>query len=200
MVIESVPASRNLLAINSTEWRNLIQVGDIRISKRRIVKTSYQHTEKELFRVFSLAPTTKIGSSVDLFVLELSADWQSKCSKHDAFPPEIVWLSVSDVLSHHPVAKSDFEYFSTDAEKCGVQLASADFETQWRQWVESEKISISCKLADELQKLLGFEQSQSTKRIDGYKWRDVSKLVSNPATRVKQNLGILSYFYTVLTE
>lgn len=191
MVIENVPSSRNLLAINSTEWRNLIQVGDIRISKRRIVKTSYQHTEKELFRVFSLAPTTKIDSSVDLFVLELSADWQSKCSKHDAFPPEIVWLSVSDVLSHHPVAKSDFEYFSTDAEKCGVQLASADFETQWRQWVESEKISISCKLADELQKLLGFEQSQSTKRIDGYKWRDVSKLVINPATRVKQKPGHL---------
>lgn len=191
MVIENGPSSRNLLAINSTEWRNLIQIGEIRISKRRIVKTSYQHTEKEVFRVFSLAPTTKIDSSVDLFVLELSVDWQSKCSKHDAFPTEIVWLSVSDVLSHHPVAKSDFEYFSTDAEKCGVQLASADFETQWWQWVESEKISISCRIADEIQRLLGFEQSLATKRIDGYRWRDISKIVINPAIRVKQKPGHL---------
>ena len=187
MVDQISPSYRHLLAVNQSEWRNLIQVGDIRISKRRIARTSYMPTEKEMFRVFALAPTTKIGSSVDLFVLELSADWPIKCLKHDAHPSEVVWLSVSDVISHHPVAKKDFEYFSTSAEKCGVQLASADFETQWRQWVESEKISISCKLADELQKLLGFEQSLTTKRIDGYKWRDVSKLVINPATRVKQN-------------
>lgn len=191
MVDQISPSYRHLFAVNQSEWRNLIQVGDIRISKRRIARTSYMPTEKEMFRVFTLAPTTKIGSSVDLFVLELSADWPIKCLKHDAHPSEVVWLSVSDVISHHPVAKKDFEYFSTSAEKCGVQLASADFETQWRQWVESEKISISCKLADELQKLLGFEQSLTTKRIDGYKWRDVSKLVINPATRVKQKPGHL---------
>ena len=191
MVDEISTSYRHLLAVNQSEWRNLIQIGDIRISKRRIVRTSYICTEKDLFRVFSFAPTTKIGSSVDLFVLELSADWTIKCLKHDAHPSEVVWLSVSDVISHHPVAKSDFEYFSTDAEKCGVQLASADFETQWRQWVESEKISISCKIADELQRLLGFEQSLTTKRIDGYKWRDVSKLVINPATKVRQKPGHL---------
>lgn len=200
MVGETSPAYRHLLAVNQSEWRNLIQIGDIRISKRRVVKTSYTYTEKDLFRVFSLAPTTNIGSSVDLFVLELTADWPNKCLKHDAHPSEVAWLSVSDVMNHHPAANSHFDYFFPAAEECGVLLSPAEFETQWRHWDESEKISISCKLTDDLQKLLGFEPSLETKRIDGYKWKDISKLVINPATKIKQKPGHLEQLLRSINE
>ena len=138
------PSSRQtLLAINSTEWLNMCARGSIRMSRRRrrpIVVAS-SPTDHEMDKVFVSAPFTKVGSSVDLFILKISDNWTKSKLKHRSNFSEVLLLQLSDVISHHPATQEHFEYYSDIAHKCQVQLDKAKFEHFWLIWTVKETIS-----------------------------------------------------------
>ena len=87
---------QTLLAINSAEWLNLCARGSIRMSKRRPIVVSNPASEREMERVFTAAPFTKLDSSVDLFILALDDDWAKTKRGHRSYPSEILQLNLSD--------------------------------------------------------------------------------------------------------
>ena len=176
---------QTLLAINSTEWLNLCARGSIRMSKRRPVVVSVPASEREMEKVFASAPFTKLGSSVDLFVLVINEGWTKLKRGHRSNPSEILHLSLADVLKHHPVALEHFEYYRNIGEKCGVRLAEPIFEKSWVYWITNETIHTSCDAADRLQRAFHIGLSSETKRVDKYKWDDIARLVLRPNEQIK---------------
>ena len=177
---------QTLLAVNLFEWLNLCARGSIRMSKRRPITTPINPTHRDLERVFAAAPFTKLTSSVDLFVLVIDNNWIKNSAKHRSYPAEILTLSVSDVLSHHPVSQADFEDFSNKGKTCGVVLDNAIFEAAWIQWTINETLASSIDAATRLQKYLGVPLSSSSKRIDKYRWDDLARLVLRPNETIKK--------------
>lgn len=178
-------AHQTLLAINSTEWLNLCARGSIRMAKRRPVLTSIPATDRELEKVFAAAPFTKIGSSVDLFVLVIDEDWAKAKRGHRSYPSEILQLNLADVKDHHPVAREHFDYYSNIGSKCGVHLADPIFESAWVYWITNETIKASCEAAEHLQRALIIQPSSESKRTDKYKWEDIARLVFRPNESIK---------------
>ena len=176
---------QTLLAINSTEWLNLCARGSIRMSKRRPVVVTNPASEREMEKVFAAAPFTKLGSSVDLFVLVLDEAWTKTKRGHRSFPSEILQLHLSDVKEHHPVALEHFEYYTNIGSKCGVLLADPIFEKAWVYWITNETIKASSDAADLLQRAFHIHPSSETKRADKYKWDDIARLVLRPNEAIK---------------
>ena len=174
-----------LLAINSTEWLNLCARGSIRMSKRRPVTVSNPASEREMEKVFASAPFTKIGSSVDLFVLVIEDDWVKTNQGHRSSPSEMLQLNLSEVKEHHPVALEHFEYYNNIGIKCGVQLADPIFERAWVYWITNETIRASSDGAERLQSAVRIHPSSKTKRADKYKWDDLARLVLRPNEPIK---------------
>ena len=180
-----------LLAVNSTEWLNLCARGSIRMGKRRPVVVSNPPSKKELEKVFAAAPFTKLSSSVDLFILAIDRDWSKTSAKHQAFPSEILTLSLSDVLSHRPISKSHFDYYSKKVASCGVLLEDAKFESDWEQWIIKETIQSSLAAASLLQHSFDLKLHTEMKRADKYKWEDIAKLIIRPKEQIKAKPGHL---------
>ena len=180
---------QTLLAINSTEWLNLCARGSIRMQKRRPVVVSNPVLERDMERVFAAAPFTKLGSSVDLFVLVIGDDWPKSKRAHRSFPSEILQLNLSDVKAHHPVAVEHFEYYNNIGSKCGVRLADAIFEKAWVYWITNETIRASSDAADRLQRAFRIHPSLETKRTDKYTWDDIARLVLRPNEGIKSKPG-----------
>ena len=176
---------QTLLAINSTEWLNLCTRGSIRMSKRRAIVTSVPSSEREMEKVFASAPFTKMTSSIDLFVLEVNEEWFKSKARHRSHPSEILTLSLTDVISHHPVAREHFEYYNNIGSKCGVHLADPIFEQAWIYWITNETIRSSCDAAERLQQALYIQPSLESKRVDKYKWEDIARLVLRPGEPIK---------------
>jgi hypothetical protein len=176
---------QTLLAINSTEWLNLCARGSIRMSKRRPVSVSKPVSDKEMEKVFASAPFTKLSSSVDLFVLVLNDEWVRIKRGHRSNPSEILQLSLSDVLKHHPVALEHFEYYSNIGNKCGVQLGEPVFEQAWVYWITNETLQASCDAGDRLQRAFQINLSSQNKRADKYKWEEIARLVLRPNEPIK---------------
>lgn len=176
---------QTLLAINSTEWLNLCARGSIRMSKRRPVVVTNPASEREMEKAFAAAPFTKLGSSVDLFVLVLIQDWAKTKRGHRSYPSEILQLELTDVREHHPVAPEHFEYYSNIGSKCGVYLAEPIFEKAWVYWITNETIRAASDAANLLQRAFHIHPSSETKRADKYKWDDVAHLVLRPNEAIK---------------
>lgn len=180
---------QTLLAINSTEWLNLCARGSIRMHKRRPVTINNPPSEREMEKVFAAAPFTKLGSSVDLFVLVIEDDWPKSKRAHRSFPSEILHLNLSDVKEHHPVAVEHLEYYNNIGSKCGVRLADAIFEKTWVYWITNETIRASSDAADRLQRAFHIHPSSETKRTDKYTWDDIARLVLRPNEGIKSKPG-----------
>ena len=176
---------KTLIAINSTEWLNLCARGSIRMSKRRPVLTSVPPSNREMEKVFASAPFTKLGSSVDLFVVVVGNDWVKTKRGHRSNPAEILQLSLSDVIEHHPVALEHFDYYSNIGSKCGVFLADPIFEQAWLYWITNETINASHDAADHLQRAFQIRLSSENKRADKYKWDEIARLVLRPNEPIK---------------
>lgn len=176
---------QTLLAINSTEWLNLCARGSIRMSKRRSIVVNSPASAREMEKVFAAAPFTKLGSSVDLFVLVISDDWVAAKRGHRSYPSEILQLKISDVKGHHPVALEHFEYYKSIGIKCGVHLGDPIFEKAWVYWITNETIRASSDAADELQRAFHVNPSSGSKRADKYKWDDIARLVLRPNEAIK---------------
>ena len=177
---------QTLVTINSTEWLNLCARGAIRISKRRPVQVSSPATEKEMEKVFVTAPFTKIQSAVDLFVLEISDNWVKTAPKHHSFPSEISILSLSDVLSHHPISQAHFEHYKGKGAACGVELNEAVFEQHWVKWTANEIVKDAIDSAVRLQSNFGIGSIMEIKRSDKYRWEDLVRLTLRPNEPIKQ--------------
>jgi hypothetical protein len=175
-----------LLAVNLFEWLNLCARGEIRMSKRRPISVPLNATDREMERVFAAAPFTKLTSSVDLFVLTIDPNWAKTSIKHRSFPTEILTLTLSDVISHHPVAEANFEDFSNKAKTCGVRLDHAIFEPAWMNWTISETVKSSLEAADRLQQHFDVLLSSKTKRHDKYKWEELAQLVLRPNELIRK--------------
>lgn len=155
------------------------------MSKRRPIIVSNPVSDREMEKVFVTAPFTKLGSSVDLFILKLTEGWGKQRRGHRSNPSEILHLSLADIVSHHPVAREHFEYYSNIGEKCGVQLAEPIFENFWLFWITNETIQASCNAADQLQRAFQIRPSSDAKRTDRYKWEDIARLVLRPSDSIK---------------
>ena len=180
-----------LLAVNSTEWLNLCARGSIRMGKRRPVAVSNPPSKKELEKVFAAAPFTKLSSSVDLFILAIDQDWAKTSAKHQAFPSEILTLSLSDVLTHRPISQSHYDYYSKKVASCGVFLEDAKFESDWEQWIIKETIQASLTAASLLQRSFDLKLYTDLKRADKYKWEDIARLTIRPKDQIKTRPGHL---------
>jgi hypothetical protein len=180
-----------LVAVNSTEWLNLCARGSIRMGKRRPVAVSNPPSKKELEKVFAAAPFTKLSSSVDLFILAIDQDWAKTSAKHQAFPSEILTLSLSDVLTHRPISQSHYDYYSKKVASCGVFLEDAKFESDWEQWIIKETIQSSLTAASLLQHSFDLKLHTDIKRDDKYKWQDIAKLTIRPKEQIKTKPGHL---------
>lgn len=176
---------QTLLAVNSTEWLNLCARGSVRMSKRRPVPVSVPVSERDMERVFATAPFTKLGSSVDIFVLKIEDEWAKSKRGHRSYPSEILQLNLTDVFEHHPVALEHFEYYSDIGSKCGVNLSRPIFELAWLHWITNETIKASCDAAEHLQRTFHIQPSSEIKRPDKYKWEDIARLVLRPDEPVK---------------
>jgi hypothetical protein len=183
--MDQIADQKTLLALNSTEWLNLCARGSIRISRRRPVQVSTQPSEKEMEKVFVTAPFTKVDSSVDLFVLEITDSWTKSAQKHRSFPSEISILSLSDVLSHYPISQAHYEHYKSKGASCGVELQEAKFEQYWGKWTLNEKVKDALESAAQLQKAFGIGLSIATKRPDKYKWEDLARLSLRPNEQIK---------------
>jgi hypothetical protein len=181
---------QTLLAVNSTEWLNLCARGSIRMSKRRPVTVSDPVTHRGMEKVFVTAPFTKMESSIDLFILVISNQWAKSTPRHRAFPSEVMTLSLSDVVSHHPVARDHLEYYRNIASQCGVHLDNAIFEESWLHWVTNETIQASLDSAESLQAALQLDASYRAKRSDKYTWGDIARLVLRPREPVKAKAAL----------
>ena len=155
------------------------------MSKRRPVVVASSVSEREMEKVFAAAPFTKLGSSVDLFVLAVKEDWTKTKRGHRSYPSEILQLHLSDVHEHHPVALEHFEYYSNIGSKCGVFLSEPIFEKAWVYWITNETIRASSDAADLLQRTFHIHPSSEAKRADKYKWDDVARLVLRPNEAIK---------------
>ena len=180
-----------LLAVNSTEWLNLCARGSIRMGRRRPVVVSNPPSKKELEKVFAIAPFTKLSSSVDLFILEIDQDWAKTSAKHQAFPSEILTLSLSDVQTHRPISQSHYDYYSKKVASCGVFLEDAKFESDWEQWIIKETIQSSLTAASLLQRSFDLKLYTDLKRADKYKWEDIARLTIRPKDQIKTRPGHL---------
>ena len=180
-----------LLAVNSTEWLNLCARGSIRMGRRRPVVVSNPPSKKELEKVFATAPFTKLSSSVDLFILEIDQDWAKTSAKHQAFPSEILTLSLSDVQTHRPISQSHYDYYSKKVASCGVFLEDAKFESDWEQWIIKETIQSSLTAASLLQRSFDLKLYTDLKRADKYKWEDIARLTIRPKDQIKTRPGHL---------
>lgn len=169
--------SRLLLVVNSTEWLNLCARKSIRVNRRRAISVPSVPSERQIDKLFALAPFTKINSSVDLFVLEINGEWSKSARRHRAGATDIVVLDLADVNSHHPVAQQDFAYYETLGSRCGVRIAGAAFEKLWSGWVDREVIASSLETAATLQSHLGVMPIGKTRRPDKYMWDDVGRLI-----------------------
>lgn len=176
---------QTLIAINSTEWLNLCACGSIRMSKRRPVLVSNPAADQEMEKVFWAAPYTKMNSSVDLFVLVIRDAWVADAARHRSNSSEVLTLTIPDVISHHPVAEENFDYYANIAKKCGVHLDVAIFEKSWLFWITNETLKASLTAADQLGKSFGFQTSARAKRQDRYKWEDLARLVLRPNEPIK---------------
>lgn len=174
-----------LLAVNSAEWLNLCARNSIRMHKRRAVRVSSAPSDKEMEKVFALAPFTKLDSSLDLFVLALSPDWLSNKDRHWTSAADVLDLSLSNVLSHHPVASEHADYYRNIAIKHQVQLGEARFENSWRSWIINETIHASVQASNDLLESLGMSLANGRRKIDGYKWEDLARVVLQPHEAIK---------------
>ena len=155
------------------------------MSRRRPIVVASSPTDREMDKVFVSAPFTKVGSSVDLFILKISDNWTKSKLKHRSNFSEVLLLQLSDVISHHPATQEHFEYYSDIAHKCQVQLDKAKFEHFWLIWTVKETISSSLEAAHNLQHFFNVRLSSLTKRPDKYKWEDLARLVLRPNEKVK---------------
>jgi hypothetical protein len=155
------------------------------MSKRRPVLVRSPASEREMEKVFSAAPFSKLSSSVDLFVLVIGDDWTKTKRGHRSYPSEILLLKLSDVREHHPVAFEHLEYYNNIGSKCGVHLADPIFEKAWVYWITNETIRASSDAADVLQNAFHVHLSSETKRADKYKWDDIAYLVLRPNEAIK---------------
>lgn len=187
--MSDIAAPQILLAVNSTEWLNLCARGSIRMSKRRAIKVSTPATNREMERVFASAPFTKMESSVDLFVLQLSPEWPQPKSHHRAHPAEIFKLSLSDVLAHHPIASEHFNYYNNIALSVDINLDSPIYEGAWASWTFKEAIQASSEASEYLEDAFRFKPHGEIKKIGGYKWDEIAQLVLRPNETIKEKPG-----------
>lgn len=188
-MVQKQSGSQVLLVVNMTEWINLCNRGSIRMNKRRALRVSAEPNTREMNRVFASAPHTKLGSSVDLFVLVLDRRWADVGKKHRVGLSDVLLLDLAHVESHHPVSKQDFGYFQSLGAKCGVDLSEAIFEDHWLKWVESETLVASCEAAIQLQRHFGVRPIDDVRRFAGYKWEEIAKLILQPRIQIKSRPG-----------
>lgn len=174
-----------LLTINSTEWLNLCARSSIRMSKRRPIIVSNPASEREMEKVFATAPFTKIDSSVDLFILVINEEWVKSKAKQRVHPSEILILSLTDIISHHPIALEHAEYYRNIGAKCNVYLDEPIFEKSWLFWITNETVQSSLDAAERLHQAFHAHPSAETKRADKYKWDDIARLVLRPNEAIK---------------
>lgn len=174
-----------IVILTSTEWLNLCSRKSIRLSKHRPVRISHLPTEKEMNSAFAKAPFTKLRSSVDVLAVTISQDWASKDNRHSSSPQDIYWLKLKDVLSHHTIAESDREYYQNITTKSGIVLEESIYEPFWHVWVEQEQNDALFQAWGDLCQVLGLQNPALTKRVDKYKWQEVSQLCRSPKQPLK---------------
>lgn len=188
------------IAVNSTEWLNLCARGSIRMSKRRAITVPEKPSHTHLEKLFAAAPYTKIDSSIDLLLLDITPTWSSKSRKHRSNPSEIFHLSLEDVLSHHTVSLEHLDYYKSVGERCGVEVHEPRFEKDWQLWVFNESVIGCIDGATRLQTALGVTPSFESKRSDKYKWTEVAGLILRPNAPVKARPAHIETLLTAVRD
>lgn len=170
-------ASRWLVAVNRTEWLNLLGQGEIRMLRQRVVGTDEQPTQKNLDRVLALAPQTNIDSPIELFVLDVGEGWASIAARHPASPADVRVLRVSDVVAHRTVAQENLAYYSVVGERYGVVLDDCDFEPLWLDWAVREQIRSVAACTARLLGYFGNHEDFGGKRADRVSWQDLGRIL-----------------------
>ena len=176
---------RILVAVNRTEWLNLLGQNQIRLSRRRPVAVGDRPSQKEMDRVFSLAPHTNVESSIDLFVLELKSSWESSMTNHPTGPPDVRILDRSNVTGHQVVAGEHLGYYSEVAGRYGAVLEKCEFENEWMDWAVREQLISAEACTRRLLQSINRGDAWTPKRADKYKWSDVGRVLLRPSTTVK---------------
>jgi hypothetical protein len=177
--------TRILVAVNRTEWLNLLGQNQIRLSRRRPVRVGVHPSQKEMDRVFSLAPHTNADSSVDLFVLELDPEWESTARTHPTGSSDVKILDRSMIVGHHTVANENFGYYSDVASRYGVSLGDCEFENAWIDWAVREQLTSAEACTHRFLRLINRGDAWVAKRTDKYKWTDVGRILLRPSRVIK---------------
>lgn len=173
------------VVVNSTEWRSLLGLGQLRLSRRRVQEVHNPPTSKERNRLFGWGPTTVLGDGNDVVVLELSDEWHTASQKYPAHPSELLVISTDVVTAHYSVGSPFYSYLVGDAEREGVLLSQGRYEDSWNAWNEDQKSGQDLAAATELLTVLGLDTDLSRKRADGYTWHDIIRLARNSKTAIK---------------
>jgi hypothetical protein len=172
-------------AISQTEWRSLLGLGELRISRRRVQEVHVPPTPKERSRLFAWAPTTLLGDATDTLVIELADNWLADSKRHPAHPSEIVVIGLGQVFAHHSVSSEAHSYLSGDATKEGIELSACRYESVWDEWNRQREVSADLAAAETLIRVFGMPVDLKQKRADGYGWHDIVKLAQNSKTSVR---------------
>lgn len=172
-------------AITQVEWRSLLGLGELRISRRRVQEVNVPPTPKEKGRLFAWAPTTMLGDATDTLVIELADNWLAESKRHSAHPSELVVIGLNQVFAHHSVSSEAHSYLSGDATKEGIELSAGRYESAWDEWIRQQEASADLAAAETLTRLFGIEVDLNRKRVDGYSWHDIIKLARNSKASIK---------------
>lgn len=173
--------SRNVVVLNRTEWLILCSEGRIRLNRRRLVPSQEIPTAREMHRAFALAPHTRTESAIDVFILEVSDEWERIAAKHRAAAPDVRVLNLDDVVAHRAASREHHAYYSGEARKFGVELAEPEFEKHWIDWCTHELVSGGTLGASRLIGALGNTFDYEKPRADRYQWHDVGRVVLRPS-------------------
>jgi hypothetical protein len=183
-----------LVVLSSTEWRNLLVRKRIRLAARRALQVSTPPSQKEMNRLFTISPFTKVGSSIDVLVLQLKPAWRNKKNQHLLASADVNWLNLDDVISHHCAARHDVDYYQNIASKYRATITDSIFENFWSSWTLHETLSDIEATSAQLLKCLSPSMEFPQKRKDHYKWTDVARLCLRPKEVVKEKPAHIDTF------
>ena len=177
---EGLPETGLVVVVNSTEWRNLCARGSLRLHADRATSIGRPPDPAELDRAFASAPTTKIDSSLDLFVLEIRPDWRAGAKTHRAHA-EVAIFDIDDVVAHHLVDTEHLDYYTAEATRAGVSITGAAYESAWRRWVRAEVVDAALEAAGWLRDHFAVADDDQVS-CEGLAWDTVIRLTRGETT------------------
>jgi len=127
-----------------------------------------------------------LGDGNDVLVLELHDDWFKAARRYPAHSSELVVVSLGDIASHHTVGPEFHAYFSSEAEREGIEIAQGRYDSSWNDWVSGQRLGLDLEAARCLLNELGLQVDLRRKRSDGYAWPEVMLLARNSKAKIRK--------------